>query len=158
MEGMNEVTPELRLRALSAIPADTYPIPKPRLPGRQWQWARGSTATLLLRSRSLSPGTFPSRCRPRSRFHQGRVKAGFRVLFADHAADGMFPGPHTLHGRRCPIHPDKISEPCAKFDSIPAKIQQAKFLRTMVFKARACECMKCLHVRAVAVLAITIND
>jgi hypothetical protein len=52
----------------------------------------------------------------------------------ERAVDGRSRGPHTLHGRLCPIHPENFSAPCAKFASIPAKLQQAKLPRTTALK------------------------
>ncbi len=62
---------------------------------------------------------------------------GCLVLFVEHAVDGTLRGLHIPHGRLRPSHLDNVSAPCAKFDSIPAKIQQAKVLRTMVPNALA---------------------
>ena len=117
-----------------ATRADTCPGPTQSLPDRQWRLVRDSAVTRLLNRRSRSPGTFPSRCRPRSRFRQGFAESGFQAPFVARVADGTLPGPHTLHGRLCPTRPDIFSAPCAKFDSIPAKIQPAKFLRTTDLK------------------------
>lgn len=123
--------------AAGLIPLDISQVLKPLRPGRQWQLVRGSAVARLTNRRSRSPDTFPSRCRLRSQFRQGFAESGFQAPFVARVADGTLPGPHTLHGRLCPTHPETVSAPCAKFDSIPIKIQQAKFPRTMVLKRRA---------------------
>ena len=66
-----------------------------------------------------------------------KMRRAAATEIAERAADGMFRGPHTLHGRLCPTRPDKVSAPCAKFDSIPAKLQQAKLPRIIVLKTHA---------------------
>src|SRR5882724_11974144 len=116
--------------AFEVTRANTCPTRMRQLPGRRWRSVRGSVATRRPRRRSPSQDRFPSRCRQRSRLLPEYAAAGCRVLFAEHAAGGMLRGLRNLHGRLCPTHPEYVSAPCAKFDSIPVKIQQAKLLRT----------------------------
>jgi hypothetical protein len=125
---------------LPAIPSDICPVLKPLPPSRQSQSVRDSAAMQRLRCyRSLSPDTFPSRYHPRLRSRLEYVEVGCRVLSVERAVGGRPRGPHILHGRLCPIRPENFSAPCAKFASIPPKLQQAKLPRTTALKTHRFE-------------------
>src|SRR5438445_12660714 len=69
----------------------------------------------------------------------------------------MFRGLHTLRGRLYPIRPQNVSAPCAKFELVLIKIQQAKILREILYKVHALRSCKGLHNRFDHTSAITIS-
>src|SRR5579864_6627124 len=54
----------------------------------------------------------------------------------------MFRDLRSLRGRLCPIRLENPSAPCAKFELVPVKIQQAKILREILSKVHALPIMQ----------------
>src|SRR5690349_7462601 len=69
----------------------------------------------------------------------------------------MFRDLRSLRGRLCPIHPENVSAPYAKFELVPLKIQQTKILIEILSKVHVPPIMKGFAYRSVCTSAITIS-